>query len=100
MLRLTLWQSVLELAAQTTEICHNTEIQLYTKYALVTGYMFILKNIITEKWSSEKSLSSLIRSVIQLPSFDDLPISAVPFFQHSLPKIRKIQHALTVKIIV
>ena len=28
--------------------------------------MFILKNIVSEKWSLEKSLSSLIRRVIQL----------------------------------
>ena len=31
-------------------------------------YLFILKNIVSEKWSLEKSLSSLIRRVKQLPS--------------------------------
>ena len=32
------------------------------------GYLFILNNIVSEKWSLGKSLSSLIRRIIQLPS--------------------------------
>ena len=32
------------------------------------GYLFILNNIVSEKWSLEKSLSSPFRTVIQLPS--------------------------------
>ena len=31
-------------------------------------YVYLVKNIAREKWSLEKSLSSLIRRVIQLPS--------------------------------
>ena len=34
----------------------------------LNGYLFILKNIVSEKWSLERSLSSLIRGVIQSPS--------------------------------
>ena len=39
--------------------------------------MFILKNIVHEKKSLEKNLSSLIRRVIQLPSFAIFFISVV-----------------------
>ena len=48
-----------------------------------------------------KSLSNLIRRVIQLPSSAVFfSISVVICFQHRLPKIRKFQRELTAKIIV
>ena len=61
----------------------------------------ILKNIVSAKWSFEESLSSFIRRVIQLPnSAKFFSISFVKCFQYRLPKIRKFQHELIVKIIV
>ena len=41
------------------------------------GYLFILNNIVSEKCSSEKSMSRLIRRVIQLPSFAIFSVSVV-----------------------
>ena len=65
------------------------------------GYLFILKNIVSEKWNLEKkNLSSLTRRVIQLPSSGIFSISVVKYFQHRLPKIRTFQQELTVKVIV
>ena len=53
-------------------------------------YLFILKNIVSEKWILEKSLSSLIRRV--LPVLLNFFVSIITSFQHRLPKIRKFQH--------
>ena len=39
--------------------------------------MFILKLIVNEKWSLEKSLPCLIRRVILVPSFNNFHISVV-----------------------
>ena len=63
--------------------------------------IYFEKNIVSEKWSLEKSLSSLIRRVTQLPSSAIFfSISAVKCFQHRLANIRKFQHELNVKYIV
>ena len=64
----------------------------------LNGYLFVLKTIVSEKWSLEKSLSGLIRRVIQLPSSAFFSISVVKCFQDRLPKIRRFQHELTVNI--
>ena len=60
----------------------------------LNAYIFILKNIVNEKWNLEKSLSNPITNVM-------LPSSAeVECFQHSLPNIRKFRREFTVKRIV
>ena len=65
----------------------------------LNGYVFILQNIIREKCSLEKSLSSLIRRVIQIPSSAIFSISVVKCFQHRLPKFANFNMSL-LKIIV
>ena len=62
----------------------------------LNGYLFILKNIVSEKWSSEKS-SSGQHSFPILLNFSNYIVKC---FQHRLPKIHKFQHELTVKIMV
>ena len=49
------------------------------------GYLFILKNIISEEWSLDKTLPSLIRRVIELPSSCYFSVSVVECSQHRLP---------------
>ena len=53
--------------------------------------MLILNNSVSKKWSLEKSSCSLIRGVIQLPSFAIFfSISVVKCFQHKLSKISQV----------
>ena len=46
----------------------------------------ILINIVNKKWILEKSLSCLIRRVMQLPGSAKFSFSVLKYFQHNLPK--------------
>ena len=64
-----------------------------------TEWLYVyFENIVNETLRLEKSVSSLIGRVIQLPISATFPLAVVKCFQHGLPTVRKFQHDSTVKL--